>query len=187
MKECLLGKTLSELQEITVRLGLPAYAAGQVASWLYQKRVDDIGAMTNLSKAARAALAERYEVGRIRPVETFTSCDGTRKYLFPTATPGKYIETVMIPQYEDGSEGGMARATACVSSQIGCKMGCRFCMTGRGGFHGNLSAAAILSQPTSSPTPFSWEWGNRSTTGTRYPVRSKSLRPTGASHGARNA
>ena len=106
----------------------------------------DFDAMTNLPKAARAMLAERYDVGRTAPVETFTSRDGTRKYLFPTAVPGKYIETVMIPQYEDGSEGGMARATACVSSQIGCKMGCRFCMTGRGGFHGQLSAAEILSQ-----------------------------------------
>ncbi len=146
MKEKLLGKTLPELQEIAARQGLPAYAAKQIAQWLYQKRVTDIGAMTNLSKEARAALAETYEVGRVAPVEAFTSVDGTRKYIFPTAVPAKYIETVMIPQYEDGSEGGVARATVCVSSQIGCKMGCRFCMTGRGGFHGHLSAAEILSQ-----------------------------------------
>jgi len=146
MKEKLLGKTLPELQEIASRQGLPAYAGKQIAQWLYQKRVADIDAMTNLSKAARTTLAETYEVGRVRPVEAFTSVDGTHKYLFPTAVPGKYVETVMIPQYEDGSEGGMARATVCVSSQIGCKMSCRFCMTGRGGFHGHLSAAEILSQ-----------------------------------------
>ena len=146
MKEILLGKTASELQEIALRSGLPAYAGRQLAQWLYQKRVTQIEAMTNLSKAARATLSEQYEVGRTAPVETFTSGDGTRKYLFPTRVSGKYIETVMIPQYEDGSEGGLARATACVSSQIGCKMGCRFCMTGRGGFHGQLSAAEILSQ-----------------------------------------
>ena len=146
MKEVLLGKTASELQEIALQAGLPAYAGKQLTQWIYQKRVTDFEAMTNLSKAARAALSERYEVGRTAPVEAFTSRDGTRKYLFPTRVPGKYIETVMIPQYEDASEGELARATACVSSQIGCKMGCRFCMTGRGGFHGQLSAAEILSQ-----------------------------------------
>ena len=146
MKEALLGKTLAELQQVASQLGLPSFAAKQMAQWLYQKRVTGIDAMTNLSKAARAALSERYEVGRVLPVECFTSRDGTRKYLFPTSVPDKFIETVMIPQYEDGSEGGLARATVCVSSQIGCKMGCRFCMTGRGGFHGQLSTAEILSQ-----------------------------------------
>ena len=146
MKEALLGKTPSELQEIALQAGLPAFAGKQLAQWIYQKRATDFTAMTNLSKAARATLSEQYEVGRIQPVETFTSRDGTRKYLFPTGVPGKYIETVMIPEFEDGSEGGIARATVCVSSQIGCKMGCRFCMTGRGGFHGQLSAAEILSQ-----------------------------------------
>ena len=146
MKDTLIGKTLAELQDIAVQLGLPPYAGRQMAQWLYQKRVDSIGAMTNLSKAARSALEEKSELGLVRPAEAFTSSDGTRKYLFPTRIEGKYIETVMIPEYEDGSEGGIARATVCVSSQIGCKMGCRFCMTGRGGFHGQLSAAEILSQ-----------------------------------------
>ncbi len=146
MKEVLLGKTLSELQEIVSLQGLPGYAARQMARWLYVKRVTEIDQMTDLSKAARAALAESFEVGRVAPVEAFTSRDGTRKYLFPTTLPGKWVEAVMIPQYEDGSEGGMARATVCVSSQIGCKMNCRFCMTGRGGFHGHLTAAEILSQ-----------------------------------------
>lgn len=146
MKETLLGKTLSELREIVSQEGLPAFTAKQLAQWLYQKRVTEIDAMTNLSKAARAALSERYELGRVIPVACYTSRDGTRKYLFPTSRPDKYIETVMIPEYEDGSEGGMARATVCVSSQIGCKMGCRFCMTGRGGFHGHLTAGEIISQ-----------------------------------------
>ena len=101
MKEVLLGKTLAELQAIALQNGLPAYAGKQLAQWIYQKRVTDFEAMTNLSKSARAALSERYEVGRTAPVEAFTSRDGTRKYLFPTRVPGKYIETVMIPQYED--------------------------------------------------------------------------------------
>ncbi|MBO4535898.1 MAG: 23S rRNA (adenine(2503)-C(2))-methyltransferase RlmN [Bacteroidales bacterium] len=146
MKEVLLGKTLSELQAVAAAAGLPPYGGGQLAQWLYVRRARTFDEMTNLSKAARAALAETYDFGRISPVQSFTSNDGTRKYLFPTRSEGKFIETVMIPQYEDGAEGGRARATACVSSQIGCKMGCRFCMTGRGGFHGNLSAAEILSQ-----------------------------------------
>ena len=146
MKERLLGKTLSGLQEVASRLGLPAFAAKQIAQWLYGKRVKDIDQMTNLSKAARAALAEDYEVGRLEPAAVYTSKDGTRKYIFPTSQPGRYIETVMIPPYEDASEGGIARATACVSSQVGCKMNCSFCMTGRGGFHGQLSAGEIVSQ-----------------------------------------
>ena len=146
MKEVLLGRSLAALQDVASEAGLPSYTGGQLAQWLYRKRVTDIEAMTNLSKAARAALAARYEVGSTAPVESFTSGDGTRKYLFPTRITGKYVETVMIPEYEDASQGGIARATACVSSQIGCKMGCRFCMTGRGGFHGQLSAAEILSQ-----------------------------------------
>lgn len=146
MKEKLLGKTPSELQEIAVQAGLPAFAGKQMAQWLYQKHATQIEDMTNLSKSARAALAERYEVGRSVPAAVYTSADGTRKYLFPSSLPGKYIETVMIPSYEDGSEGGIARATVCVSSQIGCKMNCAFCMTGRGGWHGQLSAAEILSQ-----------------------------------------
>ena len=146
MKEALLGKTLDELRTVASEAGLPAYSAGQMARWLYGKRVTDISEMTDLPKAARATLAERYEVGGRRPAECFTSSDGTRKYLFATDMEGKYIETVMIPEFEDGSEGGMARATVCVSSQAGCKMNCSFCMTGRGGFHGNLTAAQILSQ-----------------------------------------
>ena len=124
MKETLLGKTLSELKEIASQEGLPAFAAKQMAQWLYQKHVTEIDAMTNLSKAARAALSERYEVGRVLPVECFTSRDGTRKYLFPTSRPDKYVETVMIPEYEDGSEGGMARATVCVSRNVARRNQC---------------------------------------------------------------
>ncbi|MCR5710233.1 MAG: 23S rRNA (adenine(2503)-C(2))-methyltransferase RlmN [Bacteroidales bacterium] len=146
MKEALLGKTLDELRAVAAEAGLPAYSAGQMARWLYVRHVGSIDAMTDLSKAARAALSERYEVGGLQPAECFTSADGTRKYLFSTSIGSKYIETVMIPEYEDGSEGGLARATVCVSSQIGCKMNCSFCMTGRGGFHGHLTAAEILSQ-----------------------------------------
>ncbi len=144
MKEKLLGKNPEELAAIVRQYGLRSFAAGQIARWLYSRRVSSIDEMTDLPLAARAALSERFEVGRTSYGEALTSVDGTRKYLFPTVKDGKWIETVMIPEYEDGGE--VSRATVCVSSQIGCRMGCRFCMTGRGGFHGNLDAAEIISQ-----------------------------------------
>ena len=138
MKERLLGKTPQELQEIALRCGLPAFAGKQMAHWLYVGRVGCIAEMTNLSKAGRARLEEEYEVGLVRPLRVADSADGTRKYLFPMPSETSCIEAVMIPDGE--------RRTLCVSSQAGCKMGCRFCMTGRQGFHGQLSAADILSQ-----------------------------------------
>ena len=145
MKERLLGKTPAELTEIARACGLPAFAGKQMAQWLYQKRVRSIGEMTNLSKQGREALGEKYEVGLTGPIDVQTSRDGTRKYLFQVTCPvagGKQeescIEAVMIPD-ED-------RKTLCVSSQAGCKMACKFCMTGRQGFHGNLDAADILNQ-----------------------------------------
>ena len=149
MKTKLLGRTPEELKQIALEAGLPAFAGKQIAQWLYQKRVRSIDEMTNLSKQGREALAQRYEVGITEPVDVQTSKDGTKKYLFPVRCPvGKghdasgpensFIEAVMIPD-ED-------RKTLCVSSQAGCKMGCKFCMTGRQGFHGNLTAADIINQ-----------------------------------------
>ena len=144
MKTRLLGKTPEELKQIAQALGLPAFAGKQIAQWLYQKRVKSIDQMTNLSKQGREVLAQQYEVGMIEPIDVQVSKDGTKKYLFPVScTVGagqeeSCVEAVMIPD-ED-------RKTLCVSSQAGCKMGCKFCMTGRQGFHGNLDAADILSQ-----------------------------------------
>lgn len=140
MKEKLLGKNLAELQEIVLSLGLPKFTAGQIAQWMYQKKVRSIDDMTNLSKAARAKLSGNYELGLVEPVKVLASTDGTKKYLFPVFEHGESsaVEAVMIP---DGD-----RATLCVSSQSGCRMGCRFCMTGRQGFHGNLTAGEIISQ-----------------------------------------
>ena len=136
MKERLLGKTPEELKAVAQAVGLPAFAGKQMAQWLYQKRVRSIDEMTNLSKTGRESLKEQYDVGRVEPVNVQSSRDGTRKYLFPHS--GMDIEAVMIPD-ED-------RKTLCVSSQAGCKMACKFCMTGRQGFHGNLEAADILNQ-----------------------------------------
>ncbi len=133
----LLGMTLDKLRQTAVANGLPAFAGGQIAQWLYQKGAVSIDEMTNLSKKARTVLAERYCVGRELPVTSVRSADGTVKYLFPGAG-GRDVEAVYIPDRD--------RATLCVSSQAGCKMGCVFCMTGRQGFHGQLSAAAIINQ-----------------------------------------
>ncbi len=137
MKIRLLGKTPSELKDIAVEAGLPPFAGKQIARWLYVSRVRSIDQMTNLSKAGREALGAIAEVGITDPIDVQVSADGTKKYLFPVGK-GSCIEAVMIP---DGD-----RKTLCVSSQAGCKMACKFCMTGRQGFHGNLDAADILNQ-----------------------------------------
>ena len=171
----LLGKTLEELKEIALELSLPAFTAKQIADWLYKKRVTSIDKMTNLSKSARERLSKEFVIGIDQTLQVVTSQDGTRKYLFKPqsaaeqqSTAGQQstakqqstaerqsaaeqqstaeqpgcasgsIESVIIPDNE--------RRTICVSSQVGCKMACTFCMTGRQGFHGNLSVASILSQ-----------------------------------------
>ena len=136
MTEVLLGKTLSELQEVALSVGLQKFAGKQLANWLYVQRVSSFDQMTNISLKGREALQARYTIGRHAPVREAVSVDGTRKYLF--AVGEQFIESVYIPE-ED-------RATLCVSTQAGCKMGCRFCMTGTLGFHGHLSAAEILNQ-----------------------------------------
>lgn len=141
-KKILMGMTLPELKDVARSLGLPAFTGGQIAKWLYDKRVTSIDGMTNLSKAARERLSEEYTVGCMPPTDWQESRDGTKKYLFPTAG-GKRVETVFIP---DGD-----RATLCVSSQVGCKMNCLFCQTGKQGFEGSLTAADILNQIYSLP------------------------------------
>ena len=163
--EPLLGKTLAELQTIAIEAGLPRFVGKQLCEWIYRKRVTSFEQMTNISLKARQALQERYVIGRTEPTAEAVSKDGTRKYLFPIQAEMpdnrsndsekrtrntqhstlntqrstlNYIECVYLP--EDG------RVTLCVSTQAGCKMGCKFCMTGTLGFHGNLTADAILAQ-----------------------------------------
>ena len=137
MREILLGKTPSELKEAALKAGLPSYAGKQLAQWIYARRVRSFDEMTNISKAGREKLKEMYDLGVVLPFACQESSDGTRKYLFPVGE-GNAVEAVMIPDDD--------RKTLCVSSQAGCRMGCRFCMTGRQGFHGNLSVSLILSQ-----------------------------------------
>ena len=142
MKINLLGLTLPQLQELCAEEGFPRFTAKQLCDWLYKKRVDSIDRMTNLSLAQRARLDEIAYIGRETPVRCQVSKDGTKKYLFPVLNV-HHIEAVYIPE-ED-------RATLCVSCQVGCKMGCRFCVTGQQGFHGNLAAGDILNQLFSIP------------------------------------
>ena len=141
-KERLFGKTLNELIAVTKRVGLPGFAAKQIADWLYKKEIASIEEMTNLSKKIRDTLSADYELGLYAPESSAESSDGTKKYLYKVLK-NKYIETAYIPDND--------RATICVSSQSGCKMGCVFCMTGQQGFQGNLSTNEILNQFRSMP------------------------------------
>lgn len=141
-KKRLLGMTLEELKEVASGAGLPAYAAKQLADWVYKKKVSSIAEMTNIAAAKRALLEETCEVGAYPPEEAMKSVDGTVKYLYRVAGTS-FVESVYIPSAD--------RATLCVSSQIGCKMNCLFCMTGKQGFTANLAANEILNQIHSLP------------------------------------
>lgn len=142
MKEALYGKTLDELQALVATLSMPRFTAGQLAKWLYKSRVDDIAAMTDISLANRVRLSEAFMIGAQPPVSVVESRDGTRKYLFGVGD-NRYVESAYIPEAD--------RATLCVSSQVGCRMGCAFCATGRQGFAANLSTNEILNQIASLP------------------------------------
>lgn len=135
MKEKLLGKTLKELEETCLKLLLPKFTAKQIADWMYKKGVLDIDSMTNLSLKARQALSERYEVGIVKPLKEALSEDGTIKYLYQYGE-NAFVESVLIPDKK--------RLTLCVSTQVGCKMNCSFCSTGKQGFLRNLDAGEII-------------------------------------------
>lgn len=141
-KESLFGKNIDELIEVAGKAGLPAFTARQIADWLYRKRITSIDEMTNLPLKARKLLSENYGLGLNLPENLSVSSDGTRKYLFRVLND-RYIETAFIP--------GKDHDTLCVSTQAGCKMGCIFCMTGKQGFQGNLTACDILNQLKSLP------------------------------------
>lgn len=142
MKEALFGKTLKQLKELVKTHGLPGFVASQICDWLYKKDITSIDEMLNLSKNARQVLNEHYEFGLTPYKSVSVSTDGTKKYLFPVAG-NRFIESAYIPDKD--------RATLCVSSQVGCRMGCRFCMTARQGFQSNLSAGEIVNQVRSLP------------------------------------
>ena len=147
-KKVLMGMTVPELKEAAQAVGMPAFTGSQIGRWLYQQHVVSIDDMTNLSKQNRERLKEHYTIGAMQPIDCQRSIDGTVKYLFPVhggkeGDARKYVETVFIPDGE--------RATLCVSCQVGCKMNCLFCQTGKQGWEGDLSAADILNQIYSLP------------------------------------
>jgi 23S rRNA (adenine2503-C2)-methyltransferase len=141
-KEKLFGKTPEGIAGICISLGMPKFAGSQIIDWLYKKSIRSIDDMTNLSVRYRDLLKERYEIGLCPPSKVEESVDGTKKYLYATGIK-KFVESAYIPDGE--------RATLCVSSQVGCKMGCLFCMTGKQGFQGNLTAGEIVNQIHSLP------------------------------------
>lgn len=142
VKKNLFGLTISQLQEIVQIHKLPQFTANQLAEWFYQKNVIDFDKMTNLSGKTKELLKNEYDNRLTPPSNVQTSIDGTKKYLYPTQI-GKFIEAAYIPDND--------RATLCVSTQIGCKMGCLFCMTGKQGFQGNLTTSEIINQVQSLP------------------------------------
>jgi len=129
--------TTDELAEQFALLGLKRYRAGQVFEWIYDHHGETFEEMTNIAKAERSLLAERFFISTPRTVKVEQSSDGTRKYLFGLGD-GHTIESVLIPD-ED-------RMTLCISSQVGCAQACRFCLTGSGGFVRNLEAFEIADQ-----------------------------------------
>jgi 23S rRNA (adenine2503-C2)-methyltransferase len=142
MKEVLFGKTLDQLKEEVTAFGLPVFTAHQLTDWLYKKIITSFDDMTNISKSVRTQLAEKFELGLVPPSSVSISTDGTKKYLYPVKN-NRFVEAAFIPEKD--------RATLCVSSQVGCRMGCRFCMTARQGFQSNLTAGEIVNQISSLP------------------------------------
>jgi 23S rRNA (adenine2503-C2)-methyltransferase len=126
-----------QLTDWLVRHQEKPYRATQIFKWIYQQQADSFAMMTNLSKALRRKLTHRFCIDRLRPICTDTSRDGSRKYLFELRD-GNCIESVLIPE--------RGHSTLCISSQVGCAQGCRFCLTGKSGFTRNLTHGEMLAQ-----------------------------------------
>ncbi len=134
--------SIEDLEEYFRSIGEKKYRAKQLMIWIYEKNVDSFEAMTNVSRELRARLEETFSVNALSLEERLVSqMDGSEKYLFKTHD-GNYIESVLI-RNDDAEEG---RITVCLSSQVGCAMGCRFCETARLGFIRNLETAEIIDQ-----------------------------------------
>ncbi|PVX50699.1 23S rRNA m(2)A-2503 methyltransferase [Balneicella halophila] len=139
----LYGKTLGELTEIVKKWGMPQYMGKQIAEWLYQHKVYDFAEMTNISKKHRVFLEENASITCPSYIQVSESVDGTKKYLYPVIGKEKFIEAVYIPDEK--------RNTLCISSQVGCRYACAFCMTGRQGWQGHLTPGEIVNQVANLP------------------------------------
>ena len=142
MNPTLLGASADEIGAIARGMDEPDFRARQLCEWIYKKHAVDFDVMSNLPANLRAILAEEYSVGRNPPQHEVASRDGTRKYLYGVGD-GRHVEAAVIPDRE--------RRTLCLSTQAGCRRGCRFCFTARTAFAGNLSAGEIINQYSSSP------------------------------------
>jgi 23S rRNA (adenine2503-C2)-methyltransferase len=135
----------NELEEELHKLDEPSYRAGQITDWLYKKRVDSIEKMTDLPQSLRERLAEKFSFSKIDVVRVLGSRDTTRKFLF-RLSDANLIESVLIPAspalYGEKSD----RRTVCISTQVGCAYGCKFCASGLEGFSRNLRANEIIDQ-----------------------------------------
>lgn len=129
--------TYSELLELVKGLGEKPYRAEQLFGWLYKKNAPDIDSMTDISKAFRERLKGEFAINALKVVEVKESIDGTRKFL-SELEDGSRIESVIIPE--------TGRITLCVSSQAGCALNCRFCMTGTMGLTRNLTLSELTGQ-----------------------------------------
>jgi 23S rRNA (adenine2503-C2)-methyltransferase len=129
--------SLEELETFIAGLGKEPYRARQIMKWLYGRRASSFDEMTDLAKELRTELGRTAHISSLEPLARELSRDGTRKYLFGLED-GKQVESVLIPD-ED-------RLTLCISTQAGCAMGCRFCLTGTGGFARDLTSGEILGQ-----------------------------------------
>ena len=133
----LYGLTFQELEDLMLELGYKTYSGRQIFQWMYQKKVFDFEGMTNLSKKLRAELTQNYSIGLPKILQAKVSEDQTVKYLFQL-DDGNLIEAVKIPDDP--------RLTLCMSSQVGCPLGCKFCKTAQIGFKRNIEVGEILSQ-----------------------------------------
>lgn len=127
----------SELEAWLKEQGVAPYRAGQIFKWIYLRQANSFDEMTDLGKDLRQLLVENYTIARLEKANVEISSDGTRKYLFQLED-GEYTEAVLIP--------GKDRKTLCISSQVGCAQGCRFCLTAKGGFKRNLTSGEIIGQ-----------------------------------------
>ena len=129
--------SLAEMEDLTEDLGLQRYRGRQIFHWVYGKGIDSVDMMTNLSREHRALLSQKVYISRLIEIKRQISSDGTEKFLFALEDDHR-IESVLIPEEE--------RLTLCISTQVGCGMGCTFCLTGKGGLIRNLKSSEIINQ-----------------------------------------
>ena len=137
MKPDLIGLNAHEIEKWAVGLGIDAYRGRQIQNWLFKRLASSFEEMTDLSKSLRALLKEKANISPLEKIERQVSEDGTKKYLFKLMD-GDYVESVLIPERD--------HFTLCISSQVGCAMGCLFCLTAKQGLKRNLKTSEIIDQ-----------------------------------------